>query len=696
MAKLGITDIKEALGNPTRPIFAALPDRMRIMLEQKAEQKRRARKGLAKAKRAAERREQREKDRPKRVTIDLTRSLLREKTDPPLDWLCPRAQAEKATRDKFKCVRLVFTSSQTSLTSSQGELKGINSWTAPAYAYPTEWSEETRDAWWQVDIPCISEFEHKSNPHSDEPKDVTVTDEEMDALEKQFANLKIEVVKKIYWHQYPDGRLEAIHPKLVRVRKNGTFFMYDDEELQENLGPTPAPFPVRPTRPRRGDNASRPIIVDQPGTSASDPIIINDPGSSAKEPIVLDIPGASGANPILVGFPGTSASDALIVDAPGTSAADPIMVHYAGISSSDPIIVDVPGASASDSIAVDTVEVPSTSSALSQATNPIVIVSIPHITEEDMKSASQIKVKGGGATPGEERMPSHETWPGSDSGSSRASSSPSTSVSPSNASFAIPSPSFSFVGDPTFATGTEMFVTQHSLPPASYLYSYEDVQTSLPAGIFDPPLPGTIPVDLAMLNPFVTPATTVVSAESYFVESVLPEVPIIDPVQIHEPRTLEEKFAEIFKNINTYNPQAQILRQSDIDLDTLLAPSTVATVYQSIPEVPGSASNLQPQAQIVVEPQPDLFMQMQTGQFDTWAALYGGTYPELPRMEDIPPPSAWEGAFDPTVQEFLDQLLASDAAADAAAASMGDFTTSAALLSQGFDTFNLEFSSITG
>ena len=59
MTKSGITDLKEALGNPTRPTFATLPEPMRIMLEKKAKRKRQAKKELAKLKRVAERREQR-------------------------------------------------------------------------------------------------------------------------------------------------------------------------------------------------------------------------------------------------------------------------------------------------------------------------------------------------------------------------------------------------------------------------------------------------------------------------------------------------------------------------------------------------------------------------------------------------------------------------------------------------------------
>ena len=510
-----------------------------------------------------------------------------------------------------------------------------------------------RDAWWQVDIPCASEFEHKSTPHPDEPKDVTVTDDEMDALEKQFAGLKIEVLKKIYWHQYPDGRLEAIHPKLVRVRKDGTFFMYDDEELQEC--PKPTPLPTRPpTRPRRGESINRPIIIDKPGSSTSDPIIINDPGSSAQEPIVLGIPGASAVEPILVGFPGTCVSDAIIVDGPGTSVADPIVVHYPGISVNDPIVVDV-----------NVTEASASPSALPRAANPVVIVSIPEATEEDMEPTSQVKVKGTDSSKGKGHILPHESTPESDSGSSRANSSPGTSFSPFNTS-----PSFPIVGDAIFANKPDIFVTELGLPPALYPYPYEDAQNSFPPGTFDVPAPGTLPADLSIFDPFVMSAITGVPVDCPPVNSSPPEVPAVDPVQTHQRRTLEEEFAEIFKNIDTHNPQVQIFPQGEIDWDALLAPPTVATVYQSIPEVPGSASNLPapvPQAQIV-EPQLDLLTQMQTGQFDTWTALYGNTYLELPRIEDIPPPSAWEGAFDPTLQEFLDQLWASG---DSSAAFMG-------------------------
>ena len=545
-----------------------------------------------------------------------------------------------------------------------------------------------RDAWWQVDIPCASEFEHKSTPHPEEPKDVTVTDEEMDALEKQFAGLKIEVLQKIYWHQYPDGRLEAIHPKLVRVRKDGTFFMYDDEELHEG---SPTTLPPRPTRPRRGDSANRPIIVDQPGTSVNDPITIQDPGSSAQEPIVLDIPGATAADPIFVGLPGTSVSDAIVVDVPGTSPADPIVVHYPGISISDPIVVDVPGASASDPIVVDTKGAPSGSSGLPRAINPIVVVNIPEATEEDMGLAACAEVKE--ASKGKGRMLSHESTPESDSGSSRASTSPGTGFSPFNGSFAISSPSLPVIGNDIFANGPDILGTQLGSQPVFYPYPYNEIQSSLPPDIFDVLAPGSLPGDLSILDPFAMSATTGIPTDCLLVNSAPPQVPVVDPVQTQRRRTLEEEFAEIFKGIDVHNPQVQFSPQGEIDWDALLAPPTVATVYQSIPEVPGSASVLPapvPQAQIVVEPQLDLLTQMQTGQFDTWEALYGDTYPELPRIEDIPPPSAWEGAFDPTLQEFFDRLWASEAATSAGAAPTADsFSTFVTLPSQGFDTFKL-------
>ena len=689
MAKSGITDIKDALGNPDRPCFATLPDRMRIMLEKKAKQKRKAKKELAKAKRATERREQREKERPMRVKLELTRRWIREENEPPVDWLCPRAQVEKATCDKLKSVRLVPTSSLTSLTSSQGELKGIDSWSAPTYAYPTEWSDETRDAWWQVDIPCVSEFEHKSTPRPDEPKDVTVPDEEMDALEKQFAGMKIEVLKKIYLHQYSDGHIEIIHPKLVRVRKDGSFFMFDDDELKGSPKPTPTSLPAQPIRSKRGDSASRPIIVDQPGASASDPITIQDPGSSAQEPIVLDIPGATAADPIFVGLPGTSVSDAIVVDVPGTSTADPIVVHYPGISISDPIVVDVPGASASDPIVVDTTEAPSGSSALPRAVNPIVVINIPEATEEDMGLAGYAEVKG--ASKGKGRMPSHESTPESDSGSSRASTSPGTGFSPFNASFAISSPSLPVIGNAMSANRPGMLDTQLGLPPALYPYPYDEIQSYLHPGIFDVPASGPLPGG-SILDPFAMPATTGIPTDSPPVNSTTPQVPVIDSVQTQQRRTLEEEFAEIFKGIDVYNPQVQFSPQGEINWDALLAPP-VTTVYQSIPEVPGSASILPapvPQAQIVVEPPLDLLTQMQTGQFDTWEALYGDTYLELPRIEDIPPPSAWEGAFDPTLQEFFDRLWASDAATSAGAAPTVDPSSAFVTLpSQEFDISKL-------
>ena len=679
MEKTG-QSLNEVLGNPKRPTFGNLPEPM-IKLAQKRKMQR-------KEEKRQERRERERANKPKRVKIELTRSLLREENDPPLDWLCPRAQAEKAARDKLKSVRHAPNTSWVLLTPSQGNLKGIDSWSAPAYAYPTEWSEETRDTWWQIDIPCVSKFEHKSTPHPNEPKDVTVTDEEMDALEKQFTGLKIEVLQKIYWHQYPDGRLEAIHPKLVRVRKDGTFFMYDDEELQEGSHTT---RPPRPTRPRRGDCASRPIVVDQPGTSASDPITVQDPGSSAKEPIVLDIPGATAANPIFVGLPGTSVSDAIVVDVPGTSATDPIVVHYPGISISDPIVVDVPGVSASDPIVVDTKEAPFGPSALPRAINPIVVVNIPEATEEDMGLAGYAEVKG--ASKGKGRMPSHESTPESDSGSSRASTSPGTGFSPFNASFAISSPSLPIIGNAISANRPDILGTQLGLPPALYPYPHDEIQRPLPPGIFDVPASGLLPGDLSIPDPFAMSVTTGIPTDYLPVNSATPEVPVIDPVQTQQRRTLQEEFAEIFKDFDVYNPQVQFSPQGEIDWDAPLEPPTVAMVYQSIPEVPGSAGIMPapvPQAQIMVEPQLDLLTQMQTGQFDTWEALFGDTYLELPRTEDIPPPSAWEGPFDPTLQEFFDRFWVSEAATSAGAAPTADSSSAfVALPSQGLDTFKL-------
>ena len=100
MAKTGITDLQEALGNPKRPDFANLPDPIREMLSKK-KQTRKEMKTLNK-------RIERLKQKPKRVKIELKRSLLREENEPPLDWLCPRAQAEKAIHDKFISVRRVL------------------------------------------------------------------------------------------------------------------------------------------------------------------------------------------------------------------------------------------------------------------------------------------------------------------------------------------------------------------------------------------------------------------------------------------------------------------------------------------------------------------------------------------------------------------------------------------------------------
>ena len=117
MAKTGITDLQEALGNPKRPEFANLPDPIREMLSKKKH----ARKETKILKRRIERSKQNEHERaskPKRVKIELTRSLLREENEPPLSWLCPRAQVEKGIRDKFISVCPVLTSSHAALTLS--------------------------------------------------------------------------------------------------------------------------------------------------------------------------------------------------------------------------------------------------------------------------------------------------------------------------------------------------------------------------------------------------------------------------------------------------------------------------------------------------------------------------------------------------------------------------------------------------
>ena len=450
-----------------------------------------------------------------------------------------------------------------------------------------------RDAWRKVDTRYVSEFDHKSTPRPEEPKDVTVTDEEMDALTKQFASLKIEVLQKIYWHQCPDGRLEAIHPKLVRVRKDGTFFMYDDEELQDSPKHTPTHLP-RPARPRRGDNASQAITVDRPGTSASHPIIKGS-GSSGQEPIVLDIPRASVAVPI------------------------------PGISVSDPMVVDGPGASASYPIVVGMTEVPAASSAPSQATNPMVIVSIPDATEDDIGMAHQVKVK----TADESNRKGLTT------------------------EFAIPAPSSPAVADAAFAIELDNFITEFGLSPSPY--HPNDEQLALPPGIFDVPDPGTLPAeclpaisapsevsaiypvhtdpphtheepaefigDVNVPQPQIVPANSAAlevpaidpvhtdqprtleevlaeffeSMKSYKVShkvsqvqvlpanSALPEVPAIDPVHIDHPHTLDEGLAEFFESISTYHvPQAQILSQCDSDWNAVFAPPTAATVYQPI------------------------------------------------------------------------------------------------------------------
>jgi len=561
MANTGITDLQEALGNPKRPDFASLPDPMREMLSKK-KQTRKETKILNKRIELLKQKEQEQGSKPKRAKIELTHSLLRQENAPPLDWVCPRDQAENAIRDKFISVRLILTISQASLTSSQGELQGIDSWSAPAYAYPTEWSTKTRDAWRKGDMVFVSEFEHKSTPHPNEPKDVTVTDEEMEALVKQFTGLKIEVLEKIYWHQYPDGRLEAIHPRLVRVRKDGTFFMYDDDELKG--GP-------KLTRPGRCESASHPLTVDQMGTSTSDPIIVNDHGSSVQEPIVLDM---------------------------------------------------------------DKTEAPTASSAPPRATHPIVIVSIPPATRDEMEMSSRVKVKGASEGKGKRGV----------------------------TSFAIPTPSPPPVGDATLANELDMFIARHCLPPSPY--PHENVQSSLPPGIFDVPEPGTLPAEYPPANsapsevPGIYPVHTdqlptldgelpeiiggvdmcnvpqvqILPADSAppevlvidpvhtdqaptlldeqlapFFESMttpffecvttyspqvqlLPlnfapsEVPVIDPVACDQQRTLDE-LTEFFESVNTYHvPQVQILPQIDSDWNTVFAP-TAATVYQHIPEI---------------------------------------------------------------------------------------------------------------
>lgn len=108
MAKGGIVDLQEALGNPKRPDFANLPDPMRETLYKKKQ----SLKETKKLNKRIERLKQKRASEPKRVKIELTRSLIREENDPPLNWLCPRAEGEKATRHKFKSVRLVLTSSR--------------------------------------------------------------------------------------------------------------------------------------------------------------------------------------------------------------------------------------------------------------------------------------------------------------------------------------------------------------------------------------------------------------------------------------------------------------------------------------------------------------------------------------------------------------------------------------------------------
>jgi hypothetical protein len=117
MAQTGITDLQEVLGNPKQPDFASLPDPIREMLSKK-KQTRKEMKILKERIERSKRKEQEQGNKPKRVKIELTRSLIREENEPPLDWVCPHGQAEKATRDKFISVRLVLTSPQASLTSS--------------------------------------------------------------------------------------------------------------------------------------------------------------------------------------------------------------------------------------------------------------------------------------------------------------------------------------------------------------------------------------------------------------------------------------------------------------------------------------------------------------------------------------------------------------------------------------------------
>jgi len=330
---------------------------------------------------------------------------------------------------------------------------------------------------------------------------VTVTDEEMEALTKQFAGLKIEVLKKIYWHQCSDGRLEAIHPKLVRVRKDGTFFMYDDDELKDSLKLT------------HGNNASRPLTVDQPGTYPVDPIINKDPGSSV----------------------------------------------------SDPIVIDAPDASASGSTIVDKRGAPTASSAPPRATNPIVIVTIPEATEHDMKTASQVKMKGAAESKGKGGV----------------------------TSFAIPTPSPPTVGDDTLANELDMFIARHCLPPSPY--PHENVQSSLPPGIFDVPEPGTLPAEYPPANsapselPGIYPVHTdqlptldgehpeiiggvdmcnIPQVQTLPANSAPPEVPAIDPVHTDQAPTLldqqlapffESMTTPFFESVTTYSPQVQLL-----------------------------------------------------------------------------------------------------------------------------------------
>lgn len=78
-----------------------------------------------------------------------------------------------------------------------------------------------------------------------------------------------------------------------------------------------------------------------------------------------------------------------------------------------------------------------------------------------------------------------------------------------------------------------------------------------------------------------------------------------------------EELAEFFKTYDTLH--AQILPQSDSDLDVLFAPPVVTSMYQSTAEATLPAPV--PQAQIVLGPQSDPLTQMETGHLDTWTVL---------------------------------------------------------------------------